>query len=55
MIIGETIPKTDRATKSSPYCRNRAVLLKPGRKSCPLWLVWWALMKDHIPTIDTQW
>ena len=46
MIIVEKywLPKTDMATKSSPYGGNRAISLKPERKSHPLCLVWWVLI-----------
>lgn len=40
MIIVEKflLTKTDRATKTSPFGKNRVILIKPG-----LCLVWWAL------------
>jgi hypothetical protein len=51
MIIGEK--KTDlkrltRATKTSLFDRNWATSLKPRRRSRPLRLVWWALLKGHF-------
>jgi len=48
VIIGEKntdLKRLTRATKTSPFDRNWATSLKPRRKSHPLCLVWWALMK----------
>jgi len=48
VIIGEKntdLKRLTRATKTSPFDRNWVTSLKPRRKSHPLCLVWWALMK----------
>jgi hypothetical protein len=45
IIIGEQIlteKDRQRVTKVSPFGRNKAISLKPGRKNHPLRLVWWA-------------